>query len=211
MANTNSEVIAVLPEASKFYLISLVAESYSANKISIDQISIETYNYADGLIIASSTDGNGTISPNGVNTYAWGDNVIYTLTPNEGYEIDSLYIDGKNIAFEGNTHEFVDLLKSHTIYAIFRPKVGICQPQTTTNHSIAIFPNPAQDKLSIVCDSESETICYIYDMTGLTLATHILGSSEQHQISTTNLREGVYIIKFLNNNFEKTEKLIIKR
>ena len=27
----------------------------------------------------------------------------------------------------------------------------------------------------------------------------------------TNLREGVYIIKFLNNNFEKTEKLIIKR
>ena len=211
MANTNSEVITVLPEVSNFYLISLVAECYSANKISIDQISIETYNNADGFIIASSTDGNGTISPNGVNTYAWGDNISYTLMPNEGYEIDSLYIDGKNIAFEGNTHEFVDLLKSHTIYATFRPKVGICHPLTATKHNIAIFPNPAQDKLSIVCDSESETICYIYDMTGRTIATHILSSGKQHKISTTNLRDGVYIIKFLNNNFEKTEKLIIKR
>ena len=77
MSNTNSEVMAVLPEVSKFYLISLVAESYSANKISIDQISIEEYNNADGFIIASSTDGNGTISPSGINTYVWGDNVNY--------------------------------------------------------------------------------------------------------------------------------------
>ena len=48
-------------------------------------------------------------------------------------------------------------------------------------------------------------------MTGRTMATHNLESGKQNHINTANLKDGVYIIKFLNNNFEKTEKLIIKR
>ena len=210
LSNTNSEVIAVLPEVSKFYLISLVAETYCANKISIDKISVETHNI-DGFIIASSTDGNGTISPSGVNTFGWGDNVSYILSPNEGYEIDSLYIDGNNIAIEGNTHEFVDLMKNHTIYVTFRPKIGINHPQNETNYGIAIYPNPAQDKISINCEIDIETICNIYDLCGRIVITQILPANKQHYIYISNLNEGIYIIKFINTKFEQTEKLIIKR
>lgn len=207
--NINSEIIAVLPEISSFYLVSLVAETDNGTGISIEKISIDTYSNRR-LIVASSADANGTISPNGVNSYTLGDNIIFRLIPNENYEVDSVFVDGNSVNYEENTYEFTSLQANSTIYATFKEKVGITCPHDIDT-KISIYPNPAQDIVFIDCDMEREIICNILDMCGRIVSKQILPAGKSHSISITGLNNGIYIIKLTSDKFDKTQKLIIKR
>ena len=207
--NINSEIIAVLHELSSFYLVSLVAETDNGAGISIEKISIDTYSNRR-LIVASSADANGTISPNGVNSYTLGDNIIFRLIPNENYEVDSVFVDGNSVNYEENTYEFTSLQANSTIYATFKEKVGITCPHDIDT-KISIYPNPAQDIVFIDCDMECEIICNILDMCGRIVSKQILPAGKSHSISIAGLNNGIYIIKLTSDKFDKTQKLIIKR
>lgn len=207
--NTNSEVIAVLPELSDFYLISLLAETNDGKGISIEKIDINTYS-DKRYIVASSTDGNGTISPSGINSYALGDNIIFRLIPNKGYEIDSVFVDGNSVNFDNNTYKYTDLQSSSTIYATFKEKLGITSLQDIDT-KISIYPNPAQDIVFIDCEMDCEIVCNILDMCGRIVGKQILPAGRSHSISTSGFNNGIYIIKLTSEKFDKTKKLIIKR
>lgn len=68
-------------------------------------------------IIASTTDG-GTITPVGISKVKYDKNITYTITPNEGYEIADVLVDGKSV---GAVSEYtIKRVKAeHTINAIF--------------------------------------------------------------------------------------------
>ncbi len=61
----------------------------TANHTISVKFAINTY-----IITSSVTGGNGTIAPLGTTNVNYGSNQIYTITPNTGYHIDSVFVDG---------------------------------------------------------------------------------------------------------------------
>jgi hypothetical protein len=70
-------------------------------------------------VITSSAGANGSISPNGNDTVAYGSTVIFTITPNTGYHLDSLIVDGTP-AIPALADTFTNVSTSHTIRVTFK-------------------------------------------------------------------------------------------
>jgi hypothetical protein len=74
-------------------------------------------------IIIASTGNNGSISPSGNITVNHGDNQTFTFTPDNGYEIDQVLIDGVNNtqAVSSGSYTFTNVTANHSISVSFRP------------------------------------------------------------------------------------------
>jgi len=68
--------------------------------------------------ITSTAYGNGTIIPKGVTVVNYGGSQAYTISPNTGYHIDSVRVDGVNLGVVTN-YNFTSVTANHTIDAYF--------------------------------------------------------------------------------------------
>ena len=82
--------------------------------------------------ITASAGTGGKISPAGNTSVSYGDDKTFTITPNTGYKIESVIVDGVNKGAVGS-YTFNDVTKAHTISATFVPsgKVDIGKPDVT--------------------------------------------------------------------------------
>ena len=67
-----------------------------------------------------------------------------------------------------------------------------------TTKTVSVYPNPASNLLNLE-NTSSEQIVSIYDITGKTVKEVSLGSSNS-QINISELKQGLYIIKVMDNN-----------
>jgi hypothetical protein len=70
--------------------------------------------YTLNFSIFASAGANGSISPVGTTTLAQGSNQTYTITPNAGYYISSLVVDGVSVA-TSTSYTFTNVQAAHTI------------------------------------------------------------------------------------------------
>jgi Tfp pilus tip-associated adhesin PilY1 len=82
--------------------------------------------YSSGHVITAGAGANGTISPSGTTTLNTGDDITYTITPDPGYVVDVLDVDGVTIGdASGATptyiYTFYNVGRNHTINASFVP------------------------------------------------------------------------------------------
>jgi hypothetical protein len=70
------------------------------------------------LTITASAGANGTISPAGVVEIVRGSNQGFTMTPDTGYHVRDVEVDGASVGAVGS-YEFTNLMVSHTISASF--------------------------------------------------------------------------------------------
>lgn len=71
-------------------------------------------------LISVTKDTNGTISPEGWVEVKHGENQTFTITPNEGYEIATLKVDGVKVTPVDNTYTFTNVKANHTIDVTFK-------------------------------------------------------------------------------------------
>ena len=71
-------------------------------------------------VITARTDGNGTITPADEVTVPQNGNQTFIITPNEGFQISEVYIDGELIPAV-STYTFTDVTADHSIAAFFVP------------------------------------------------------------------------------------------
>lgn len=137
-----------------------------------------TYNvYANfNPTITATADNGGSITDGGRKEVEYGESKTYTITADEGKEIDSITVDGKAIPTEAGTgtfsYTFINITEPHTIHATFKNKtydvsyefisgtankqlpgdVTKLQPETTkVAHGktvTAVKPNPTSVKVS---------------------------------------------------------------
>lgn len=69
-------------------------------------------------IDASSSSG-GSISPSGRTRVSRGDDRTFRFSPNSGYEVSAVYVDGKRLSYTNNSYTFYDVTADHTIYVEF--------------------------------------------------------------------------------------------
>ncbi|MBR3947240.1 MAG: choice-of-anchor J domain-containing protein [Bacteroidales bacterium] len=91
--------------------------SYTINNITANHTVNATFHLLSYTIAASAGD-NGSISPAGNTNVNCGDNATFTITPDEGYEIADVTVDGQNIG-SPSTYTFSNVEANHTINATF--------------------------------------------------------------------------------------------
>ena len=91
----------------------------------------------DVFTITPSANEGGVISPD---TKAWlfygTDSATYTLTPDPGFHIKELVIDGTSIPAT-DTYKFTNVTGAHTIHAVFEPDPRIIVPSAGAHGSIS--------------------------------------------------------------------------
>lgn len=86
----------------------------------------------DGVVshaITATAGQNGAIAPSGTVNVAEGTDQSFTITPNPGYEIESVLVDGTNVGAV-TSYTFKAVTQAHTISATFKKKTGQSGGQT---------------------------------------------------------------------------------
>jgi len=78
--------------------------------------------HAQTVAVTASAGPGGTISPSGVTTLPVGSNLTLTMTPDTGFHLGKLVVDGKN-APVADSYTFENLTKNHKIAAKFKRNV----------------------------------------------------------------------------------------
>ena len=80
--------------------------------------------------ITASAGSNGKISPSGSVKVMEGNDATFTITPNKGYQISQVTVDGKAVTVKNSKYTFEDVSANHKISVTFKkltktvPKTG---------------------------------------------------------------------------------------
>lgn len=91
--------------------------SYTIQNVTTEQTINATFTQISYTITASAGNG-GTISNVGSTSVNCGDDITYTITPDEGYMISDIEVDGQSIGTE-SSYSFTNVTSDHTISATF--------------------------------------------------------------------------------------------
>ncbi len=105
------------------------------------------------LAISASAGTGGSISPSGTVKVEYGSNKTFTITPNEGYEIQSVTVDGADKG-KVTSYTFNDVKEAHTISATFVKKTFSITASAGSGGSIS----PSGTSTVSYGDSKSFTI-----------------------------------------------------
>ena len=85
--------------------------------------------------ITASAGAGGSVSPSGTSTVSYGDNKTFSFTPNQGYKVKSVVVDGVNKG-ELTTYTFSNVKAAHSISVTFEPsgRVDIGNPTVTDSN-----------------------------------------------------------------------------
>ena len=84
--------------------------------------------------------------------------------------------------------------------------------ENSFSSSINLFPNPANNHLTIALGSNNKNVeVAIADMTGKIIYTTIAYETNRIEVNTSEFAEGIYIVQIQSGEFISTKKLIIKK
>ena len=191
---------------------SLAAEYVVDNVYSITNIS-ENYNitvkYKDvrpyyNIHVEISTAG-GTVTPKDT-TVVIGSDVVLTVTPNAGYRISQLEIDGNVIAnYASNEITFVNVTSDHNVTISFFP--NSIEDQMFAN--LSIYPNPNNGNFTVSCDEFEGTVtCQLYNVSGSVVEEKTSNSSSIE--FDNNLSAGTYFLRIVSGDKVATRKIVVE-
>ncbi len=115
----NSDTTMTL-NAGTYHLVFLWKNDVSGGSqtpAAVDNVSIERV----AFVINATTVGSGSITPSGEVSVFGGTDAEFTITPNEGFQISSVLVDGTEAigSLAGNVYTFHNVVANHTIVATF--------------------------------------------------------------------------------------------
>ena len=152
--------------------VPITSDSVSVNCVSSDNSDYETAIDENSKVIlkkkaaatytiqATVSGGNGTISPSGSVSVNKDKDKEFTITPNKGYVIASLKVDGTEVENPSNTYTFTNVTNNHTIVVSFKAKDVV--PPVVEKPKIITQPQPASVKAG-------ETATFTVNATGTDL------------------------------------------
>jgi len=156
-------------------------------------------------IISSSVNNEnfGTISPAGDIAVADGSDKSYEIMPAEGYEIESVLVDGVNVGTE-LTYDFSNILANHSILVNFR----LIDLGTGNQDLVGLkaYPNPVKAVLTISYKEEISNI-EVFNLVGQQVTSKVVNAKET-QLDMSNLTNGTYFVKVTSDSKVKTVKIV---
>lgn len=137
-----------------------------------------------------------------------------------GITIDAADIDVNSLFGNPNGHDknsaltYIDTIQTYLHPRVMRVlEIGsweaLSTEEVTVNKTIAIYPNPANDLVTINSENGNVNSVTIYDVTGRLVYTETANVAKLN-INITDLSKGVYVINVTTESGESVEKLIIE-
>ncbi|WP_314592147.1 S-layer homology domain-containing protein, partial [Paenibacillus terrigena] len=123
--------------------VTVTENVYTVANITADHMIHVTFKRKDtggenSKTITASAGENGTISPNGAVVVHEGADQTFTFTPNNGYEIDKVRLDGTDVSVTGSVYTVANITVDHMIHVTFKRKDtggGDSNPPTSGGNS----------------------------------------------------------------------------
>lgn len=127
--------------------------------------------------ITATAGTNGTITPAGVSTVAYGATQTYTVNANPGYEVDYVTVDGQNVTLTNGAYTFAAVTANHEIFAAFKVKsytITVTDPANGT-----ITPNGVVTVNHGATPTFTVTPATGYDVTAITVnGTNVIANAQ---------------------------------
>jgi hypothetical protein len=126
----NSQTFTITPNTG-YHVVDVMVDSvsqgaiteYTFENVTTDH-TISTSFAIDTFTITATAGENGSIDPSGSTTVSYGSDQVYTFTPADGYEVDTVTVDGQVTEVTGNNYTFMNVTDNHTIDVTFRVYVA---------------------------------------------------------------------------------------
>lgn len=105
---------------------------YTFTNVTTDHTLTAVFDAVSPYTITASAGANGSISPNGATSVPCGGNQSYTITPNSGYAVADVLVNGVSVGAV-TSYDFTNVTSNQTISASFEPYVGPCHSETFSN------------------------------------------------------------------------------
>src|SRR5690606_10405581 len=152
-----------------------------------------TWNFDDIQLPSATTD------PEGGKGY-----VMFKVKPKPGFVVGDIIQNIASIFFDFNPPIITNTFMSEFVQTLGTPVVS--------QSGFAMYPNPAEDFLTVTMSQASETIAGItvYDMLGKTISTKPAAGNSA-TIDVSQISTGIYFVQVTTaNNLKIVKKLVIQ-
>ncbi|MBQ3739647.1 MAG: fibronectin type III domain-containing protein, partial [Bacteroidales bacterium] len=126
---TGSTVVYTITPATGYEIADVTVDNvsvgavatYTFENVTADHTIAATFS-AQQFTITATAGANGTITPSGVQTVAYGATPTFTVTADAGYEIDEVRVDGQVVTLTNGAYTFAAVAADHEIFAAFKVK-----------------------------------------------------------------------------------------
>jgi hypothetical protein len=115
--------------------------------------------------IFANAGAHGTISPDGNVVVTYGSNQVFIISPNSGYDVDSVEVDGARVD-STSRYSFVNVTGNHTIRATFKTSQVVEQIHVVGGWNIVSIPLLVDDGRRVVVFPSAVSSAYAFDSTG---------------------------------------------
>jgi len=177
----------------------VTAGSYTFENITENHTIEVTFALNNYTYTVTATAGeNGEINSNGGVIVNCGDNLTFTFSPNIGYNIHEVLIDGVNneAAIAAGNYTFENITADHTIHVTFILIDGIDEHLFG---SIKVYPNPTTSELKIENGELRIENVEIFDVYGQKQFSTFNFQLSSQKIDISHLQAGIYFVKISTN------------
>ncbi len=161
-------------------------------------------NFAQNAHTIHATAGaNGIITPSGSITVAHGASQSFAMIPDNGYEIQDIYIDGNSIGAM-SSYTFTNVTADHYIHVTFTHVDAVEEDNSTT---INVYPNPTSGEITVSCEGLSHIrIVNAYGQTVYNAAHE----GNYARIDLSDMAKGIYMMHIEANGGQAMRKIVIE-
>ena len=159
-------------------------------------------NFAQSTHTIQATAGaNGIITPSGSITVAHGANQSFAMIPNEGYEVQDVYIDGSSVGAM-SSYTFTNVTADHYIHVTFVHVDGVGENYL----SAVVYPNPTKGIVNIKCKDVVQI--NIFNTFGQLVLTQSTNGNDLNTIDISHLPNGLYLMQLIGQGGTATKSII---
>ncbi|GHV67908.1 hypothetical protein FACS1894199_14280 [Bacteroidia bacterium] len=138
----------------------IVTGTYTFSSVTANHTIAVSFKPIPQYIVKASAGNNGSISPNGDTSIYRNSNLTYTFIPNDGYEIENVFVDGVNnaAAISNGIYTFSNVTEDHTISVSFKKAIRYTITASAKSNG-SISPNGD----IIIVKGESQTFTFTPD------------------------------------------------
>ncbi|TVQ93936.1 MAG: T9SS C-terminal target domain-containing protein [Bacteroidetes bacterium] len=155
--------------------------------------------------VTVTSEGNGTVSPDGVIDAPHGSSLTFELTPDEGNFIADILVNGQSVGAQ-SSYLLANITSNTTFHAVFELEVSV--PIIEALADLKVYPNPAQDLVTIE-SNEIITEVRLLNISGQLLKT-LEVQDVQVNLKLNDLPAGIYILRIESENGIKAVSLAIQ-
>jgi len=216
-ANEGFQIASVVVDGDTDVTSELVEGVYTFTNVRLNHTIVATFEALPQpatYTITLTVGGHGTVTPsgeNGIVTVNAGDDAVFTITPDDGYVIEALIVDGNPLYCDptGETYTFTAVAANHTLSVTFGP---VSSAEMFEVGFMTVYPNPNNGMFSIdFSNIEGDAIYQIIDARGAVVETRDINVMDGETMNFNHdLRAGTYFVRIINGDKVYVEQIVVE-